>query len=165
MKLEVWMRLRFVEWMSGYAHLPTIRTTSKHSISVHLRVVLSCLYPYATKSVNKRARGRVATTVSVATTKDVRSYWIGRRQKMWKKVGSKWGILRQLGDLQANHHPMGRKLGLIATLRSYSIGYLKLEVFLKHTYDALDSRWIDVDSIISTVTMAYQSSSKSYALG
>ena len=31
--------------MSGYAHLPIIRTTSKHSISVHLRVVLSRLYP------------------------------------------------------------------------------------------------------------------------
>ena len=32
--------------MSGYAHLPIIRTTSKHSISVHLWLVLSRLYPF-----------------------------------------------------------------------------------------------------------------------
>ena len=35
---------------------------------------------------------------------------------------------------------------------------------LKYKHDALDFKWIDVDSIISTVTMTYQPSFELYAL-
>ena len=35
---------------------------------------------------------------------------------------------------------------------------------LKHKYDASNYKWMDVNSIISTVTMAHQPSSKLYAL-
>ena len=35
---------------------------------------------------------------------------------------------------------------------------------LKYKYDASDFKWIDVDSIISTVTMTYQPSFELYAM-
>ena len=59
---------------------------------------------------------------------------------------------------------MGRKLGLVATRWSYCIGFYEARGSLKCKYDASDSNWIDVDSIISTMTMTYQPSSKLYAL-
>ena len=59
---------------------------------------------------------------------------------------------------------MRRKLGVVATLWSYCIGFLKLKSSLKDKYDALNSKWTDVDSILSTMTTTYQPFSKLYAL-
>ena len=59
---------------------------------------------------------------------------------------------------------MGRRLGLVATVWSYCIGFYEARGSLKYKYDASDSKWIDVDSIIPTMTMTYQPSSNLYAL-
>ena len=48
---------------------------------------------FATKASGKQRRGRVATAASGATPEDVGSYWIGRVQKLQRKVGSKWGMM------------------------------------------------------------------------
>ena len=57
---------------------------------------------------------------------------------------------------------MERKLSLVATLWSYCLGFLGGS--LKYKYDASDSKWMNVDSIISIVAMTYQPFSKLYAL-
>ena len=42
--------------------------------------------------------------------------------------------------------------------------FRKLPGHLKFKYDATDSRWIDVDAIITTVTVEYNSSNDVYTL-
>ena len=44
---------------------------------------------YAIKVAGKTTMGRVAIAISAAMIKDVESYWIGRVQKMQRKVQSK----------------------------------------------------------------------------
>lgn len=64
---------------------------------------------FATKVVGKRTSGRVATAASVAMIEDVGFYWIRRVLKMQTKIGSKWGISRQLVDLLNKPSTNGKK--------------------------------------------------------
>ena len=109
------------------------------------------------KVARKQTRSRVATTASVATTKDIRSYWIGR------KVGSKWGISQQHVKLSNKTSSNGRKIGSSCIIMVLLYSTSRGKGSLKYKYDALDSKWIDINSTVSTVTMTYQPSSKLYA--
>ena len=117
-----------------------------------------------TKVAGKRTKGRVATTTTVAMTEDVGSYWIGWVQKMRRKVGSKWGISRQHVGLLSKPSSNGKKNGSSCNIMVLLYWFSKARGSLKYKYDASNFKWIDVDSIISTITMTYQPSFQLYAL-
>ena len=67
-------------------------------------------------------------------------------------------------DLLNKPSSNGKKIGSSCNIMVLLYWFSKARGSLKYKYDALNSKWIDVDSIISTVTMTYQPSSKLYAL-
>jgi hypothetical protein len=118
----------------------------------------------AAKAAKSRSRmGRLGgpNSILVAASSDI--WWLGRVQKMRGKVGSRWGISRQPIDL------LNRGGGTSNSDGSTQIQVLlnwfsKARVNLKFKYDVNDLQWIDVDSIISTVTLSYCFVSAIYTL-
>jgi hypothetical protein len=82
---------------------------------------------------------------------------------MRHKLGSRWGISRQPVDLLNRGGRTSTSHGStqIQVLLNW---FSKARVNLKFKYDVSDSQWIDVDSIISTVTLSYCSVSAIYTL-
>jgi hypothetical protein len=71
---------------------------------------------------------------------------IGWVQKMKMNVGSRWEIFRYLIDLL--NKPSNIVMVLMNCFSMYR-GHTKFK------YDVIDNKWIDIDSIITLVTMTY----------
>jgi hypothetical protein len=118
----------------------------------------------AAKAAKSRSRmGRLGGPSSVPVVASSGTWCLGRIQKMRHKVGSRWRISQQPVDL------LNRGGGTSNSHGSTQIHVLlnwfsKARVNLKFKYDVNDSQWIDVDSIISTVTLSYCSLSAIYTL-
>jgi hypothetical protein len=65
---------------------------------------------------------------------------------MKRKVGNKWGISHQPIDL------LNKLATTIILLMNHFSNYRR---HLKFKYDVTDSKWIDINSIITLVTMTY----------
>jgi hypothetical protein len=118
----------------------------------------------AAKAAKSRSRmGRLGGSSSVPVAASSGIWWLGRVQKMRRKVGSRWGISRQLVDLLTRGGGTSNSHGntQIQVLLNW---FPKARVNLKFKYDVSDSQWIDVDSIISTVILSYCSVSAIYTL-
>lgn len=111
------------------------------------------------RTVKKRTRERASNNMQVTcvlNAVDEGTWCIGRVQKMRRKVGSRWGNCTQPLDLQKRDVNRGKRPGVGAcTVMVYLNYFRKVPGFLKFKYDLTDSIWIDVDTIISTVTMTY----------
>jgi hypothetical protein len=118
----------------------------------------------AAKAAKSRSRmGRLGGPSNVPSTASLGTWWLGRIHKMRHKVGSRWRISRQPVDLlnrgggTSNNHGSTQ----IQVLLNW---FSKALVNLKFKYDVSDSQWIDVDTIISTVTLSYCFVSAMYTL-
>ena len=84
---------------------------------------------------------------------------------MRRKVGTRWGICRQPIDLQNRDVNKVKKAG---TNRSGFMVYLnyfrQVPGFYKFTYDHSDSIWVNVDTIICTVTMSFNAETEVFEL-
>jgi hypothetical protein len=112
---------------------------------------------------NHSHMGRLGGPHSVPVAASSGTWWLGRVQKMRHKVGSRWGISQQPIDL------LNRGGGTSNSHGSTQIQVLlnwfpKARVHLKFKYNGSDSQWIDVDSIISTITLSYCCVSAIYTL-
>jgi hypothetical protein len=88
----------------------------------------------------------------------------GRVQAMRWRDGKQFGVLGQAVDLLARTEESRRRNPnnpLIEVMLQY---YRKYPGRNKFKYDHTDSKWIDVDCIISTVTMSYNSTNEVYTL-
>ena len=115
----------------------------------------------AVQAARKRTRGRPSR---INQGVDEGIFYIGRVQKMRRRSGSKWGPCRQAIDLQNRAVQVGIKSGLSPTTEILLNWFSKAPGHLKFKYDASDCVWIDVDTVISTVTMSYNSGTKIYSL-
>lgn len=91
-------------------------------------------------------------------------FYIGRVQKMRVKVGSKWGICRQPIDLMKRAIQNGSKGTTLATSMVYLHWFKKHLGHHKYRYVESDCVWIDMNTIISTVSLDDSSASKIYTL-
>ena len=74
---------------------------------------------------------------------------------MRRKVGSRWRNCRQPIDLQNRDVQKGKKAGSGGLVFMVYLNYFrKVHGFYRFKYDQSDCMWVDVDSIISTVTMS-----------
>jgi hypothetical protein len=65
---------------------------------------------------------------------------------MKRKVGNKWGISHQPIDL------LNKITTTIMVLMNYFFSYRR---HLKFKCDAINSKWIDINSVITLITMTY----------
>jgi hypothetical protein len=95
---------------------------------------------------------------------DEGSWWIGRVQKIRRRFGSKWGACRQPVDLldrPACIQSKGLSTPSVMVLLTW---YSKQPGHYKFKYDVSDWKWIDLDAVISTVTLSFNSSTKVYSV-
>lgn len=95
------------------------------------------------------------------------SWWIGRVQSMRRVHVKQWGLLQQpvdlmnLMNLKETSAKQNSNTCNIQVMLQY---FWKFPGHLKFKYDHTDTRWIDVDTIISTVTLEYNSTTDVYTL-
>lgn len=120
------------------------------------------------KAAVKRKRGRPAKNLQATCVLNGvdRGMWcIGRVQKMRRKVGSRWGNCVNPIDLQNRDVQKGKKAGSVAPNFMVYLSYFrKVPGFYKFKYDHSDSIWVDIDSIICTVTMSFNAENDVFEL-
>jgi hypothetical protein len=89
---------------------------------------------------------------------------VGRVQAMRRHNGKQFGVLRQAVHLLARTEESGRRNPNIPHIEVMLQYYRKYPCRNKFKYDHMDSKWIDVDCITSTVTMSYNSTNEVYTL-
>ena len=122
------------------------------------------------RSVVKRKRGRssivnkAGNATNILNGVDEGSWWVGRVQAMRRRNGKQFGVLRQAVDLLARTEESGRRNPNNPHIE------VMLQYFRKHPgrdkfkYNHTDSQWIDIDCVISTVTMSYNPTNEIYTL-
>jgi hypothetical protein len=112
------------------------------------------------RSRNSSSRSEDPTNVSVGT--DSGSWWIGQVQKMRRRVGTKWGVSRNPIDLM---NQFTRSKGVPApTAQGLLNWFSKGPRRNKFKYNATNTQWIDVEAIISTVTMKFNATTGVYTI-
>ena len=122
------------------------------------------------RAATKRKQGRppnASTGLNVTNilhAVDEGVWWVGRVQAMRRHNGRQFGVLRQPVDLLARVEENGRRNPHnphIEVMLQYYRKHLGRDKF---KYDHTDSKWIDVDCIICTITMMYNSGNEVYSL-
>jgi hypothetical protein len=83
---------------------------------------------------------------------------------MRRRNGKQFGVLRQAVDLLAQTEESGRRNPNNPHIEVMLQYYRNYPGRNKLKYDHTDSKWIDVDCIISMVTMSYNSTNEVYTL-
>ena len=113
------------------------------------------------RGAGKRKRGRTARIISGV---DNGIFCVGRVQKIRVKVGTKWGICRQPLDLMKHAVQNDSRGTVLPTAMVYLHWFKKQPGVNKYKYDESDCIWVDVDAVISTVSLHYSSNTKIYTL-
>lgn len=121
----------------------------------------------AVTTAQKRTRGkqgRGVAAVRVSQAVEEGSWWIGRVQRIRRRKGRGFGILKHPIDLMNLPSSIGKKGSLESGIQIYLNYYSRGPGRLKFKYDISDSNWVDVESIISSVALTYNSTTKLYSL-
>ena len=108
-----------------------------------------------------------AKPISILQIPEVGTWWIGRVQKIKRRFGTsgnRWGPCRHAIDLQNRTAQVGKKGITLPTYMIMLAWFKKIPGQLKFKYDLSDWKWIDLDSVISTVTMSFNSNTNLYSL-
>jgi hypothetical protein len=123
---------------------------------------------FAAKASMKRSRGwasRSGRPTNVLEGVDEGTWWLGRVQKMWRKVGMKWGVCRQPIDLYNRPPSLRQKIDNLGPNCMVLLNWFsRQQGCLKFKYDVCDSKWVDVDSIIMTISLTYNVLTRLYIL-
>ena len=95
---------------------------------------------------------------------DSNSWWVGRVQAMRRRNEKQFGVLGQAVDLLAQTEESRRRDSNNPHIKVMLQYYTKHPGCSKLKYDQTDSKCIDVDCIISTVIMSYNSTNEVYTL-
>lgn len=120
------------------------------------------------KAVKKRGNGRqskAGSPSSVLQGVDEGSWWIGRIQKIRRRVGgTKWGSLKQPIHLLKREPQTGKKSSPLANVQCIMHYYSRALGVSKFRYNHTDSCWIDIECLITNVTLTYNADTKIYTL-
>lgn len=116
----------------------------------------------ATKKT-KAKKGPNGRPLSILQGVDEGTWWLGRVQKMRRRVGPRWSPVQQPIDLMNLKVSVGKNRTVDAVFEVYLNWFTKSNNKLKYKYDHSDSVWIDVESVISTL-IQFNSYTKVYSL-
>ena len=104
---------------------------------------------------NKQKGGRKGIAAPVTAAVDQGLWYLGRIQRLKVKKGNIWGRLNQPVDL------MNKPSITIAVHLNY---FSRAPGHLKFKYDLTNSIWVDLETLISSVTMTYNERQNVYTL-
>lgn len=106
---------------------------------------------------------RVGRTPVVTARVDIGTWWLGRVQKMQRRVGKTWGLCRNPVNLMAQT-TAGKKVSSSPSIQVMLNWFKSAPGRNKYKYDVTDTRWIDIESVICIVALSFNSSNKVYTL-
>lgn len=117
------------------------------------------------KAAQTRHRGcaQRGHPTAVSSGVDVGSWWLGRVQKIRRRVGNKWGLCRNPVDLMSRT-AAGKKVSPGPSIEIMLNWFKRMPGRNKFKYEVTDTQWIDIDSVISTVALSFNSRSNIYTL-
>jgi hypothetical protein len=89
---------------------------------------------------------------------------VGHVQKIRRQYNTKWGICRNLVDLMNKTTSWGKKVSSSPTIMVLLHWFRKVPGNLKFKYDGSDTQWIDLEAIISTMSMTFSARTNMYTL-
>ena len=100
------------------------------------------------------------TATCVLNGVDERTWWVGRVQKIRRKMGTQWDSSHQPIDLQNREVNSGKNS--IPSFMMFMQWFRKVPEQFKFKYDHANCKWIDVDTMISTITICHITLRKMY---
>ena len=118
----------------------------------------------AAQKRNRQGMQRRGSLVPLSTGSDTGSWWIGRVQKIRRSFGTKWGSSQNPIDLMNRSTATCKKVSTSPTVQVMFNWFSKGPGRNKFKYDVTDTQWIDVDCIISSVALTFNSRQNLYCL-
>lgn len=118
----------------------------------------------AAQKRSRQSMQKRGSPVAVTTGADKGSWWIGRVQKIRRSYGTKWGPSRNPIDLLNRATTTGKKVSGSPTVQVMFNWFSKGTGRNKYKYDVTDTQWIDVDCIISSIALTFDSRHNVYCL-
>lgn len=94
--------------------------------------------------------------------KDKGSWWVGRVQRLRRKVGACWRGVSQPVDLLTQSSNAGKKSNSNPIIEVQMNWFSKAHGRHKVKYDHSDPKWVDIDNVITTITLSYIKKTKLY---
>ena len=119
----------------------------------------------AVRSAQKRNRcsAQVGRLAAVTTGPDIGTWWLSKVQKMRRRAGRTWGLCRNPVDLMA-HTPAGKMVGSSPSIQIMLNWFKSVPGRNKYKYDVTDTQWIDIESVICTIALSFNSNTSVYTL-
>ena len=137
-------------------------------VGVYFKQRTSTMLTSAVKVAQKRTRANLlkeGRPISCVSGGDEGKWMLGRVQKIRRRSGTKWGLSRQPIDLHNKPHvKYGKKGYSQPTLMVLLQWFISAPGRFKFKYEHTDCFWIDVEAIISTVTLSRDPLTKVYEI-
>ena len=104
--------------------------------------------------------GRPAT---VTTWMDIDTWWLGRVQKIRRRIGKTWGLCRNPIDLMA-YTSAGKKVSSSPSIQIMLNWFKSAPRRNKYKYDVTDTQWINIESMIYIIALSFNSNNNVYTL-
>lgn len=95
---------------------------------------------------------------------DKGSWWVGRVQGLRRKVGAGWRGVSQPMDLLTWSGSTRKKSNSNPIIEVQNNWFCKASGRHKFKYDHSDPKWVDIDIVITTMTLSYKKKAKLYTL-
>ena len=122
------------------------------------------------RSTMKKKRGwpfavsNSRTPTSILHGVDNGTWWIACVQSMRRRVGTQWGLLRNLMDFMNRAGTSRKQNSYVCKVQVMLQYFRKIPGNMKFKYDHTNNTWIDVDAIITTVIVECNSATDVYTL-
>ena len=94
---------------------------------------------------------------------DIGTWWMGREQKIRRRVGKTWGLCRNLIDLMA-YTSAGKKVSSSPSIQIMLNWFKSVCGRNKYKYDVTNTQWIDIESMICIIALSFNSNNNFYTL-
>jgi hypothetical protein len=119
----------------------------------------------AAKKRGKSRAQKSGRAMPTSSAVDEGTWWVGRIQKMRRRAGgNSWGSLKQPVDLANREVSTGKKGVSISSVEVILHYFNRAPGQYKFKYDLTDSKWISLESVITNVTLSYNSETGLYDL-
>jgi hypothetical protein len=116
----------------------------------------------ATRRHSRSRDGQCGVPSSCLQGVDKGSWWVGRVQGLRRKVGAGWRGVSQPVDLLTRSGNIGKKSNSNSIIEVQMNWFNKAPGRHKFKYDHSNRKWVDIDIVITTVTLSYQKKEKLY---
>jgi len=107
--------------------------------------------------------GHVGQPAPMTAGPGIATWWLGRVQKMRRRVGKTLGLCRNPVDLMA-HTSTGKKVSSTLSIQIMLNWFKSTPRRNKYKYDVTNMQWIDIESVICIIALSFNSHNNVYTL-